>query len=137
MIFSHVIVGARDLKRLAAFYDHVLPALGLERGMADDDGGPAGVVWKMPGREWPQFWIQHPFNKLPATWGNGAQVSFAAPTQKAVDAAWQAALSHGGTDEGAPGLRRHYGPDYYGAYIRDPEGNKLCFVHTELLAAAG
>lgn len=133
MMFSHIIVGARDLERLGAFYDAVLRPLGLERGEDYDDGGPAGAVWKLSGREWPQFLIQHPFNDLPATWGNGSQVSFAAPTPEAVDAAWRAALDHGGIDEGAPGIREHYGPDYYGAYVRDPEGNKLCFVHSRQL----
>ena len=87
--------------------------------------------WTSAGREWPQFFVQLPFNGLPATWGNGAQVSFAAPSRGAVDAAWQAAIANGGIDEGKPGLREHYGPDYYGAYCRDPEGNKLCFVHAD------
>ena len=131
MIFSHIIIGARDLDRLAAFYDAVLLPLGLERGVAEDDGGPAGHVWLRPNSEWPQFWIQHPFDGLPATWGNGTQVSFAVSTRDAVDAAWQAALDHSGISEGAPALRERYGPDYYGAYVRDPEGNKLCFVHTK------
>lgn len=130
MIFSHVIVGVRDLNRLATFYDAVLRPLGLVRGVAEDDGGPEGHVWCRPDREWPQFWIQYPLNGLPATWGNGTQVSFAATTMGAVDLAWQAALDHGGIDDGAPGLRENYGADYYGAYVRDPEGNKLCFVHT-------
>lgn len=128
-MFSHVQVGARDLERLAAFYDAVLAPLGLERMPAEDDGGPPGVIWHRPGTRWPQFVVQLPFNGLPATWGNGWQVSFAAPSRQAVDAAHRAALAHGGTDEGAPGLRPHYAPDYYGAYCRDPEGNKLCFVH--------
>lgn len=61
--------------------------------------------------------------------GNGTQVSFAAGSRAVVDAVWRAAIAHGGSDEGAPGLRLHYGPDYYGAYARDLEGNKLCFVH--------
>ncbi len=52
----------------------------------------------------------------------------AAPTRAAVDAAHAAALAHGGSDEGAPGLRTAYAPDYYAAYVRDPDGNKLHFV---------
>ena len=137
-MFSHIILGARDLDRLTAFYDAALTPLGLIRVDEPDDGGPKGSLWVMPGRRWPQFFIQLPWNGLPATWGNGAQVSFAAPSPLAVDAAWGAAIEHGGIDEGAPGLRPHYAPDYYGAYCRDPEGNKLCFVHTgeaEALAA--
>jgi catechol 2,3-dioxygenase-like lactoylglutathione lyase family enzyme len=128
-MFSHIIIGARDLAVMGLFYDAVLAPLGLVRGPDEDDGGPAGILWHQPGREWPQFYVQLPFNGLPATWGNGSQVSFAAPSPAAVDAAWQAAMDHGGRDEGGPGLRADYGPDYYGAYCRDPEGNKLCFVH--------
>src|SRR3546814_7327723 len=130
-MFSHIIVGARDLDRLTRFYDAVLTPLGLVRMPAEDDGVPPGTGWTPAGREWPQFFVQLPFNGLPATWGNGAQVSFAAPSRDAVDAAWQAAIANGGIDEGKPGLREHYGPDYYGAYCRDPEGNKLCFVHAD------
>ena len=130
-MFSHIILGARDLETMAAFYDVVLAPLGLARENTYDDTGPAGMMWALPGRRWPQFFIQLPFNGLPATWGNGTQVSFAAPSRAAVDAAWQAALAHGGTDEGKPGTREHYDPDYYGAYCRDPEGNKLCFVHAD------
>ncbi|TSJ64514.1 VOC family protein [Starkeya sp. 3C] len=128
-MFSHIILGARDLARLTAFYDAVLAPLGLLRVDAEDDGGPPGSMWVMPGGAWPQFYVQLPFNGLPATWGNGTQVSFAAPSPAAVDAAWRALVEHGGTDEGAPGLRPNYAADYYGAYGRDPEGNKLCFVH--------
>ncbi len=87
------------------------------------------MLWRRPGQRWPQFCVQLPFNGLPATWGNGVQISFAAPTREAVHAAWQAALAQGGTNEGAPGLREQYAPNYYGAYCRDPEINKLCFVH--------
>lgn len=130
-MFSHVIVGARDLDRLGAFYDAVLAPLGLVRGFPEDDGGPDGIGWIRPGSRWPQFWVQLPFDGRPANIGNGSQVSFAAPSQAAVDAAWIAAMDNGGRDEGKPGIRAHYAPDYYGAYCRDPEGNKLCFVHAE------
>lgn len=133
-MFSHVQVGARDLERLIAFYDAVLGELGLVRMEAMDDGGPPGAIWQRAGQRWPQFVVQVPFNRLPATWGNGWQASFAASSRAAVDAAWRAAIAAGGTDEGAPGLRARYAPDYYGAYCRDPEGNKLCFVHAEGLA---
>ncbi|WP_393981476.1 VOC family protein [Xanthobacter agilis] len=137
MLFSHIIIGARDLDRLAGFYDALLAPLGLERAAPEPDGGPDGVCWHPPGRAWPQLWVQYPYNGLPATWGNGMQVSLAAPSPEAVDAAWRAALQHRGTNEGAPGLRPHYGPDYYGAYVRDPEGNKLCIVHTAQWATGG
>ena len=137
-MYTHIQIGARDWPRLVAFYDAVLAPLGLLRVNSIDSAGPAGVIWRPPTLRWPSFVVAPPFNGLPATWGNGAQVSFAAPSPLAVDAAWGAAIEHGGIDEGAPGLRPHYAPDYYGAYCRDPEGNKLCFVHTgeaEALAA--
>jgi predicted lactoylglutathione lyase len=63
-----------------------------------------------------------------ASQGNGWMVAFAAPSRAAVDEAYAAALAAGGTDEGAPGLRPQFAADYYGAYVRDPEGNKLHFV---------
>ncbi|WP_249673284.1 VOC family protein [Pseudomonas abieticivorans] len=128
-MFSHIQVGARDLPRMVDFYEQVLGELGLERMADDSDSGPPGIGWQLPGQDWPQFFVQQPFNGLPATWGNGAQVSFMAPSQAAVEAAWRRALELGGSDEGAPGLRPQYRDDYYSAYCRDPEGNKLCFVH--------
>jgi catechol 2,3-dioxygenase-like lactoylglutathione lyase family enzyme len=130
-MFSHIQIGARDLATMITFYDAVLTTLGLVRMPDEDDGGPAGAGWRLPGRKWPQFFVQLPFNGLPATWGNGTQVSFAARSQKQVQAAWEAAMAMGGKDEGAPGLRPQYSEDYFGAYCRDPEGNKLCFVHAD------
>jgi catechol 2,3-dioxygenase-like lactoylglutathione lyase family enzyme len=128
-MFSHIIIGARDLERMGAFYDPVLGALGWIRNPVEDDGGPAGILWTVPGKPFPEFWVQLPWNGLPATWGNGTQVSFLAASRDEVDRAHWEAMRAGGFDEGKPGLRPSYGPDYYGAYFRDPEGNKLCVVH--------
>lgn len=130
-MFSHIILGARDLARQTAFYDAVLPHLGLVHREAEDDGGPAGSLWTEPGQDWPQFRVQLPYDRRPATWGNGVQISIRALSRAGVDAAWKSAIAAGGTDEGAPGLRPDYDPDYYGAYVRDPEGNKLCFLNME------
>lgn len=127
-MFSHLIIGARDLPLLGRFYDGVLGEMGWSRQPVDDDGGPDGLMWRPAGRSLPEFWVQKPWNGLPATWGNGTQVSFLATSPEEVDRAHAAALRLGGADEGAPGPRPHYGPDYYGAYCRDPEGNKLCFA---------
>jgi catechol 2,3-dioxygenase-like lactoylglutathione lyase family enzyme len=69
-----------------------------------------------------------PYDRKAASPGNGAMVAYKAPTRAAVDAFHAAALAAGGSDEGAPGIREHYHPDYYGAYVRDPDGNKLCAV---------
>lgn len=65
------------------------------------------------------------YDKKPATVGNGTHVAFLAKTRAQVDAFHATALAHGGTDEGPPGLRPHYHSNYYGAYVRDPDGNKL------------
>jgi catechol 2,3-dioxygenase-like lactoylglutathione lyase family enzyme len=128
-MFSHIQIGARDLPKMIAFYDRVFSMLGLIRMPEENDSGPAGMGWQRPGKRWPQVFVQLPFNGLPATSGNGMQISFSAPSQQQVRDAWQVALDNGGIDEGAPGLRPQYSEDYFGAYCRDPEGNKLCFVH--------
>lgn len=134
-MFSHIQIGARDLPRMIAFYDAVLAPLGLVRAPDTDDNGPAGAGWHRPGSTWPFFYVQLPFNGLPATWGNGVQVSFAAGSQARVREAWNAAMAQGAVNEGEPGIRPQYAADYYGAYCRDPEGNKLCFVHAGDLPA--
>lgn len=127
-MFSHIQLGARDLPQMIAFYDAVLAPLGLTRMPDQNDSGPAGAGWQLAGQPWPQFFVQLPFNGQPASWGNGTQVSFLAASNAQVDAAWGKAVALGGKDEGAPGPRPQYTPGYYGAYCRDPEGNKLCFV---------
>jgi len=129
-VFSHIQIGARDLPKMIAFYDAVLGCLGLVRMEHEDDSGPPGEGWHQPGKRWPQVFVQLPFNGLPATWGNGMQVSFAADSPQTVRAAWELAIAMGGHDEGPPGPRPRYSQGYFGAYCRDPEGNKLCFVHT-------
>jgi catechol 2,3-dioxygenase-like lactoylglutathione lyase family enzyme len=128
-MFSHIVLGSRDLLRSAAFYDAVLKELGMLREGDGTIGDGPGLLWRFPGQRWPQFCVQPPFNGLPPTGGNGVQISFAAASHAAVDAAWRTAVAQGGADEGAPGLRERYASDYYGAYCRDPDGNKLCFVH--------
>ena len=70
-----------------------------------------------------------PFDQQPATAGNGSMVAVAAPSRRGVDEFHAAALAAGGSSEGAPGLRPHYGPNFYVAYVRDPDGNKLAAVH--------
>jgi len=127
-MFTHIQIGARDWPRLVDFYDAVLAPLGLARRNAIDDAGPEGVIWGVGSARWPTFVVAPPFNGLPATWGNGCQVSFEAPSEDVVRQCWTAALAHGAVDEGAPGLRSRYAPDFYAAYCRDPEGNKLAFV---------
>jgi len=124
-MFSHVMLGANDLALMARFYDAVLAPLGLVQRVFQDDGGPSGACWVRPGQKLPEFFVQGPYNGKAASAGNGVMVAFLAASHEAVDAAHAAGLRAGGTDEGAPGPRPHYGEGYYGAYLRDPEGNKL------------
>ena len=70
--------------------------------------------------------IGTPFDGTPHGRGNGQMAAFLAFSRSLVDSAYQVALAHGGTSEGAPGLRPEYHENYYGAYFRDTEGNKLC-----------
>ncbi|MDQ0040751.1 VOC family protein [Variovorax boronicumulans] len=129
-MFAHIQIGAKDLGRMCAFYDAVLAHLGLQRSVDPSRAGPAGIYWQHPGQRWPQFVIGTPVNGQPPSCGNGSQVSFLAPSRSVVDAVWATALAHGATDQGSPGLRPRYAPDFYAAYCLDPEGHKLCFVHT-------
>jgi catechol 2,3-dioxygenase-like lactoylglutathione lyase family enzyme len=122
-LFSYVSLGTRDLARAMRFYDAVLAPLGHAR-VADQDPEDRSAAWGLddPG---PHLWVTQPFDGQPATSGNGTMVSFLAPTRAAVDAFHAAALAHGGSDEGAPGLRPQYGARFYAGYVRDPDGNKL------------
>ena len=77
------------------------------------------AAWHRPG-EAPKLWVGFPYNRLPASWGNGWMAALSAPTRAGVDAAYAAAMASGGCDEGRPGLRPHFAPNYYAAYVRDP-----------------
>ena len=122
-MFSYVSLGTRDLARAMRFYDAALAPLGHLR-VEDYDPEDRSAAWGLddPG---PHLWVTQPFDGAPATPGNGTMVSFLAPSRSAVDAFHAAALAHGGSDEGAPGLRPQYGAHFYAAYVRDPDGNKL------------
>ncbi len=123
-MFSHVTLGVADLDRARRFYEPLLAALGLGVMVADD----RWIIWRDPASRRPLFLVTLPFDDGPATPGNGTMVAFLAGDRALVDRCHAVALATGGTDEGAPGLRPHYHPDYYGAYVRDPDGNKLCIA---------
>jgi catechol 2,3-dioxygenase-like lactoylglutathione lyase family enzyme len=112
-------LGTNDLDRAGRFYDAVLVHIGLARTFQDD----REIGYGPPGGD-SSFWVLTPHDGRPATWGNGTQITFRAPSREAADAFHSSAVAHGGTDEGAPGPR-DYRPGYYGAYCRDPDGNKL------------
>jgi catechol 2,3-dioxygenase-like lactoylglutathione lyase family enzyme len=125
-MFSHVTLGTQDIRRAVAFYDAVLGGLGLARQEADLDKGYAGYA--AAPETTPQFWVLRPIDGRAASVGNGMTIAFEAADRASVDRFHATALAQGATDEGAPGLRPHYHADYYGAYLRDPDGNKLCCV---------
>lgn len=117
-LLGHLSFGVTDLARSAAFYDAILAPLGQVRVW----DSPKGVGYGAPGEGdklnlFPREGLQPP--------GPGFHVAFDAATHEAVDAFHAAALAHGGTDLGAPGLRPHYGPTYYAAFVLDPDGYKL------------
>ena len=119
-MIHHVSLGVSDLERAAAFYDAVLTPLGYRRTFEVD-----GVAIAY-GDKFPDFWIGAPLDRSrPASAGNGTHVAFSSPSQESVAQFHAAALDSGGVDEGAPGPRPEYGPDYYGAFVRDPDGNKI------------
>ena len=118
-MLHHVSVGVRDVERAAKFYDTVLSALGYKRVM---EFMPYAVAY---GEKHPSFWVQLPHNQQAATVGNGVHIGFIARSKDAVHRFHSSALAQGGTDDGAPGPRPDYGPDYYGAFVIDLDGNKL------------
>ena len=124
---AHVSVGTRDVRAAGTFYDAVLSTLGIKRTM---EYLPFAIAY---GFEQPEFWVQLPFDRSPATPGNGMHFCFRAESAAAVDAFHAAALRAGGRDDGPPGLRPDYTPNYYAAFVRDLDGNKLeavCFLTT-------
>src|SRR5262245_55914706 len=118
-MLHHVSVGVADVLRATGFYDGVLGVLGYKRVM---EFLPYAVAY---GADRPEFWVQLPANQAPAAVGNGVHIGFNARSKAAVEAFHRAALAAGGSDEGAAGPRPDYGPDYYGAFVRDLDGNKL------------
>lgn len=118
-MFSHVTLGTNDWQRARPFWQAVMAVLGHPILFEHEHGIAYGEAIG------PKIFIGPAFDGLEATHGNGTHVAFHAKSRATVDAFHATALQHGGTDEGAPGLRPHYHPHYYGAYVRDPDGNKL------------
>jgi catechol 2,3-dioxygenase-like lactoylglutathione lyase family enzyme len=125
-VLSHVTLGTNDFDRAVAFYDRVLAPLGITRHETDLAHGLAGYFTAPEAS--PSFWVMRPLDGNAAAVGNGVTVAFEAPDRATVDMVHQAMLDAGATNEGAPGLRPHYHADYYGAYARDLDGNKICCV---------
>ncbi len=118
---SHITLGTNDEQRAEKFYDAVLGVLGFER-LPKPPGLPAAYA---KNGDMPIVYICIPLDDRPATWGNGTHVAFLADTQEQVREFHQRAVQLGGMDEGQPGPRPNYSENYYAAYVRDPDGNKL------------
>jgi catechol 2,3-dioxygenase-like lactoylglutathione lyase family enzyme len=118
-------LGVADFERSIRFYDAVMASLGVGRA---PDWAEDFIGWGNAYGEGFGLWLCRPFDgKAPAP-GNGPMLAFEARSAAEVDAFHAAALAHGGTDEGKPGLRLHYTPTFYACYVRDPDGNKLACV---------
>lgn len=117
-MIHHASVGSSDLARSRIFYQAVVPLLGYRLVSEDEqslDYG-SGVF---------AFSIERPLDGKPATGGNGTHIAFEARRRSDVDAFHREGLAHGGRDAGAPGLRPEYDANYYGAFLFDPDGNKI------------
>lgn len=118
-MFTHIMVGANDVEKAKAFYDAALGALGISEGHVKGERayyrGANGA-----------FGVGKPADGNPATFANGGTIGFAANDRAAVDAFHAAGVANGGTCDGAPGTRAQAPGSPYGAYLRDPDGNKIC-----------
>ena len=124
-MIAYVTVGADDMKSAQRFYDSFLPALGYALDFYHGD-----LSYSLPRQveesfALPEFYVKSPFNGDPATFGNGSMVAFEAYNQEQVRRLHAAAVTAGGSDDGAPGFRDAYGADFYVGYLRDPQGNKI------------
>lgn len=117
-MIHHVSFGTRDLAQARRFYEAVLPAAGMKLIKADEKGAHFGGATL-------HFSLVIPTDGRPATAGNGTHIAFAVEQRAAVDAFHRLGLLHGGQDAGAPGLRPAYDAHYYGAFLLDPDGNKI------------
>lgn len=131
-MLRYVYFGTNDLAKAIAFYDATLSPLGMRRCVTNEpewDRIAAGWgLYEDGGVRELGFWIGKPFDGQAATVGNGSMVAFTARSWHDVDAFHAAALANGGTCDGPPGLRLQYAPDFYAAYVRDPDGNKVAAV---------
>jgi catechol 2,3-dioxygenase-like lactoylglutathione lyase family enzyme len=123
MSLGYIMIGSNDLARSRGFYDPVMAALG---GVIDADYPGFAFCYRFG--DGGKVWIAPPHDKQAAVPGNGYMIGFTAGSEACVDAAHAAAIAHGGKSEGDPGPRPDYGPEFYGGYVRDPDGNKMSFV---------
>ncbi len=125
-MIGYVTLGTKDIAAARVFYDGLLGSIGAKRLMEFDSFTMWGTSWGQPG-----IALTKPYDGGAATAGNGNMVAIVLDTRAKVDALYAKAMELGGSDEGAPGVRGDEGPQaFYGAYFRDPDGNKFCAFRT-------
>ncbi|MCW7541773.1 VOC family protein [Aquabacterium sp. A7-Y] len=127
-MINHVMVGSNDLERSKQFYDAVLGVLGAGEPVRNTAAsGHVRLFYRHNGNT---LGVSQPINDEPATFANGGTIAFRCDSPEQVHAFHDAAVAHGGTSvEDPPGLRKDAHASYYLAYVRDPDGNKLCAIH--------
>ena len=125
-MLNHVTIGVTDFDLATQFYDELLGVIGAKE------------LWSTPemrmygnNPELPNVAICTPFNGQPQNPGNGNMIAFKGGSKEGVDQLYTKAIELGATDDGKPGERHHHS-QYYAAYIRDLDGNKLCFIHAKI-----
>lgn len=126
VMLSHVYLGTDDFDRALRFWAALAREMGLRFRFEDGERGWAG--WQPAEADRPLFLIGRPFDGGPASVGNGTMIAFNLASRASVDQVYALALALGATNEGAPGLRPHYHPHYYGAYFRDRDGHKIALT---------
>ena len=125
-MIGYTMVGTNDLERSVAFYDALFTEMAIERVWLDENAACWG---KADEPLHPRFFTCLPFDERPASIGNGSMTAFLVDRPGRIDQLYRIALRQGGSDEGPPGLRPEYSDTFHAAYVRDPDGNKLAFVH--------
>ena len=125
-MFSYIMLGTNDLPRAIGFYDPLMELLGHPKAGRGEEGASWGTFSE---NHTTGLCVGKPFDGQAAGVGNGTMVALNARSVEHIQQLHALALRLGGTDEGAPGHRAQYGQGFHSAYIRDPDGNKLAFVH--------
>lgn len=127
-MFNHVMVGSNDIERSKQFYNAVLATLGVDEPLVNKtDTGHTRLFYRHDGN---MFSVTEPINDEPATCANGATIGFKCHSAEQVREFHDTAVAHGGTSiEAAPGLRQGSLGAMHLAYVRDPDGNKLCAIY--------
>jgi catechol 2,3-dioxygenase-like lactoylglutathione lyase family enzyme len=133
-MFSHIMVGSNDINRSQRFYDAVLAVLGAGAPMRNQAStGHTRLFYRHEGNS---FCVTEPIDGEPATVANGGTIGFKCNSPEQVQAFHDTAIAHGGRSiENPPGLRHGGMGALYLAYVRDPDGNKLCAFHRAKPAA--